>query len=80
MFRKFDPIRRMIISRDTGLINEYFTITKGQLIDLVHFATLGDMDNDQKQTYPVHPDNNEDEIIWVTEDEIKNYKSGMIEI
>jgi DNA-directed RNA polymerase beta' subunit len=39
-FRKFDPISRMIISRDTDLLNEYFTITKGQLIDLHHFATL----------------------------------------
>jgi hypothetical protein len=40
MFRKFDPIKRMIISRDTGLINNYFTIEKSQLIDLYHFATV----------------------------------------
>ena len=40
MFRKFNPITRMIISRDNGLLNDYFSITKGQLIDLYHFATL----------------------------------------
>ena len=40
MFRKFDPVTRMIISRDTGLLNEYFAIEKSQLIDLYHFATL----------------------------------------
>ena len=40
MFRKFDPITRMIISRDTGLLNEYFTVTKGQLIDLYYFCTF----------------------------------------
>lgn len=40
MFRKFDPVKRMIISRDTGLLNEYFAIEKSQLIDLYHFATL----------------------------------------
>ena len=46
MFRKFDPITRMIIDRDSGNINNYFTITKGQLIDLYAFATLGKTDND----------------------------------
>ena len=40
MFRKFDPIMRMINSRDTGLINNYFTIEKTQLIDLYHIATV----------------------------------------
>lgn len=40
MFRKFDPVERMIISRDTGKLNNYFMITKGQLIDLYYFATL----------------------------------------
>ena len=40
MFRKFDPVKRMIISRDTGLINNYFMIEKSQLIDLYHYATL----------------------------------------
>jgi hypothetical protein len=38
MFRKYDPVLRMIISRDTGLLNDYFSITKGQLIDLYGFA------------------------------------------
>ena len=39
-FRKFDPVSRMIISRDTGFLNEYFTLTKGQLIDLYYFCTM----------------------------------------
>ena len=79
MVRKFDPIRRMIISRDSGLLNEYFSITKGQLIDLYYFATIGKMENDEEETYPVQ-DNETGEIIWVPEYEIKNYKSGMIPI
>ena len=39
-FRKFDPVSRMIISRDTGFLNDYFAITKGQLIDLYNFCTM----------------------------------------
>ena len=39
-FRKFDPITRMIISRDSGFLNDYFTITKTQLIDLYYFCTI----------------------------------------
>ena len=39
-FRKFDPVTRMIISRDSGMLNDYFAITKGQLIDLHYFCTL----------------------------------------
>ena len=39
-FRKFDPVSRMIISRDSGFLNEYFTLTKGQLIDLYYFCTM----------------------------------------
>lgn len=39
-FRKFDPVTRMIISRDNGLLNDYFTITKGQMIDLYYFCTI----------------------------------------
>ena len=79
MFRKFDPIRRMIISRDSGLLNEYFSITKGQLIDLSYFCTIGPMENDQPETYPVK-DNETDEIHWVIEAEIQNYKSGVVEL
>ena len=52
MFRKFDPIRRMIVARDTGLLNEYFSVTKSQKIDLYHFATCGAMENDIPETYP----------------------------
>jgi DNA-directed RNA polymerase beta' subunit len=39
-FRKFDPVTRMIISRDSGLLNEYFTLTKCQLIDLYYLCTI----------------------------------------
>lgn len=39
IFRKFDPVERMIMGRDTGLINPLFGITKGQLINLYYFAT-----------------------------------------
>lgn len=51
MYRKFDPIRRMIISKDTGFLNPYFSITKNQLIDLYYFATLGSTPNDQKEVF-----------------------------
>lgn len=78
MFRKFDPIRRMIISRDSGLLNDYFSITKGQLIDLFYFCTIGKMENDQPETFPVK-DNDTGEIIYVERDNIKNYKSGIVE-
>lgn len=74
--RKFDPIKRMIISRDSGLLNEYFSITKGQLIDLSFFCTMGKMENDQVETYPVLDDNKE--VIYVPEEEVKNYKSGIV--
>ena len=40
MFRKFNPTERMLIDRATGLLNTYFAVSKGQLIDLYHFATL----------------------------------------
>ena len=79
MFRKFDPIKRMIISRDSGMINEYFTISKGQLIDLVYFATIGKGDNDQPQTYPVR-DGRTGEILWVEEKDVKRYKSGKLDL
>lgn len=39
VFRKFNPVERMIISRDSGLLNPYFSITKSQLIDLLYFCT-----------------------------------------
>lgn len=51
MFRKFDPVTRMIISRDTSLLNEYFSINKGQLIDLYAFASIGRMECDTKEEY-----------------------------
>lgn len=39
MFRKFDPVQRMTISRDTGKLNEYSGIQKGQKIDIHYFCT-----------------------------------------
>ena len=39
-FRKFDPVTRMIISRDSGLLNPYFMIEKSQMIDVYNFCTL----------------------------------------
>lgn len=52
MFRKYDPITRMIIARDTGLLNTYFSVSKSQKIDLYQFATMGAMENDMPETYP----------------------------
>lgn len=49
MFRKFDPISRMIIDRDTGLLNDYFMIRKDQKIDLYYFCTIGETPNDQPE-------------------------------
>ena len=69
----------MIISRDNGLINEYFSIVKGQLIDLYYFSTIGETPNDQEQTYAVK-DNKTGEIIWVPEKDIKKYKSGKVNV
>ena len=51
MFRKFNPIERMIVDRDSGMLNGYFTITKGQLIDLYYFSTIGASENDRPETY-----------------------------
>ena len=43
----------MIISRDSGLLNDYFSITKGQLIDLYAFATYEGEDGcNTEETYP----------------------------
>ena len=51
--RKFDPVLRMIISRDSGLLNDYFSITKGQLIDLYAFASYeGEEGCNTEETYP----------------------------
>ena len=51
--RKFDPVLRMIIDRDSGLLNDYFSITKGQLIDLYAFASYdGEDDCNTEETYP----------------------------
>lgn len=55
LFRKFDPVERMIISRDSGTLNEYFSISKSQLIDLYYFATMEVEDTE----LPVPIDENE---------------------
>ena len=69
----------MIISRDNGLINEYFSIVKGQLIDLYYFSTIGETKNDQPETFAVKDDKT-GEIIWVPEKDIKKYKSGKVKV
>jgi len=68
MFRKFDPIQRMIIARDTGLLNDYFNIEKSQLIDLNYFCTIGGTANDEMETYPV--EDSDGKIIWVPKNKI----------
>ena len=40
------------MSRDSGLLNDYFTITKGQLIDLFYFAIC---DKDVNENDPNNP-------------------------
>lgn len=50
MFRKFDPIMRMIIDRDNGKLNSYFMITKSEFIDLYHFNTVTATENDTEET------------------------------
>lgn len=52
IFRKFNPVERMIMSRDSGLLNDYFTITKGQLIDLFYFTIC---DKDVNENDPNNP-------------------------
>lgn len=42
IFRKFDPLERYIMSRDDGRLNKLYAISKGQLIDLYHYATFKD--------------------------------------
>lgn len=69
MFRKFDPIKRMIISRDNGLLNENFSIVKGQLIDLHVFCTINGGENDRPQTY--YYKDEEGNELWLTKEEIE---------
>lgn len=40
LFKKFSPIERMTINRDTGLVNDYMTLHKDQKINLYYFATV----------------------------------------
>lgn len=39
-FRKYDPVTRMIMSRDTGELNPYFELVKEQLINVYHYSTI----------------------------------------
>lgn len=68
MFRKFDPIQRMIIARDTGLLNDYFNIEKSQLIDLNYFCTIVGTANDEVETYPV--EDSDGKVIYVPKNRI----------
>ena len=51
IFRKFSPVERFIIDRDSAKLNSYFSIVKGQLIDLYYFCTIGEMENDQEEVF-----------------------------
>ena len=42
MFRKFDPLKKYIMSRRDGSLNKLFAIGKGQLVDLYNFANFKD--------------------------------------
>lgn len=60
MLRKFDPITRMIINRETGDLNSYFMIQKSQMIDIYRFCTVENATND----IPELPDpENETELL-----------------
>lgn len=50
-FRKFSPVERMIISRDTGMLNPYFSISKGDMICLYDFCNVPGSENDTPQMY-----------------------------
>ena len=60
------------------MLNDYFSITKGQLIDLNFFATLGAMENDTPETFPVMDSNGV--IRYVEANQVKRFKSGIIEV
>ena len=68
----------MIISRDTGLLNDYFVTKKSQLIDVEYFSVMTKMDNDTPETFPVR-DNDSKEIIYVPNEDIPKYKSGELD-
>lgn len=76
MFRKFSPVERMIISRDTGMLNDYFSINKDQLIVLLYFSIIGKMENDQEEVYPVKDDKT-GEVLWVKQEDVDKYASGI---
>lgn len=40
MFSKFEPTKHMFISRDTGYLNDYFSIAKSEKINLFAFSVL----------------------------------------
>ena len=52
MFRNFDPVEKYVISRTTGMLDDKFAITKGQLIDLYHFATFEESEPVEKVEDP----------------------------
>ena len=60
MYRKYDPVTRMLTDRDSGLLNDYFVINKDQLINLVMFSTMGASPNDREETKSV------EDVVWKT--------------
>ena len=67
MFRNFDPVKKYIISRTDGKLSDYFSIGKGCLVDLYHFATFTEDDD-------LDDDYNEDELMNHVKEEMKNSK------
>lgn len=49
MFRKFDPVYRMMTSRDSGMLNDLFTITKSEKIDLCYMWEIGECEGDTEE-------------------------------
>ena len=51
MFRKYDPINRMIINRSTGQVDDNMMPDKNQKIDLYYYCTVKGTKHDQPEIY-----------------------------
>lgn len=68
IFRKFNPVERMMMDRSTGKLNEYFNITKSQLIDLYYFCVCDkDVHDLDGQVLDFRDRHKEDNSINITE-------------
>lgn len=66
MFRKFDPIDRMMIDRSTGLLNKSLSLDKNQKIDMYYFLTVGKTKHDTPEVY-------EENVEYMDEEQYKEY-------